>query len=70
MIVKTLAVVPGRSYAGLGNLLASRCEHLAAGLGYTRAIHALMHEASPSRNISRRYAKTIRRYTLFARTLP
>jgi GNAT superfamily N-acetyltransferase len=70
IIVKTLAAVPGRSYAGLGSLLASRCEHRAAGLGYTRAIHALMHEASTSRNISHRYAKTIRRYTLFARTLP
>ena len=70
IIMKTLAVVPGRAYAGLGNLLASRCEHLAAGLGYTRAIHALMHAASPSRNISHRYAKTIRQYALFARTLP
>jgi GNAT superfamily N-acetyltransferase len=69
IIVKTLAVVPGRSYAGLGTLLVSRCEHIAAGLGYARAIHALMHEASPSRNISHRYAKTFRRYTLFARTL-
>jgi len=70
IIVKTVAVVPGRSYAGLGQLLASRCEHAAAALGYARAIHALMHDAGPSRNISERYAQTIRRYTLFARALP
>jgi len=70
IIVKTVAVVPGRSYAGLGQILASRCEHAAAGLGYVRAVHALMHDAGPSRNISERYARTIRRYTLFARALP
>jgi len=70
IIVKTVAVVPGRSYAGLGQLLASRCEHAAAGLGFGRAIHALMLDAGPSRNISERYAQTIRRYTLFARALP
>jgi hypothetical protein len=70
IIVKTVAVVPGRSYAGLGQILASRCEHAAAGLGYVRAVHALMHDTGPSRNISERYARTIRRYTLFARALP
>jgi GNAT superfamily N-acetyltransferase len=70
IIIKTVAVVPERSYAGLGQLLASRCEHAAAALGYTRAIHALMHDAGASRNISERYAQTIRRYTLFARVLP
>jgi hypothetical protein len=70
IVVKTVAVVPGRSYAGLGQLLASRCEHSAAGLGYVRAIHALMHDGGPSRNVSGRYARTIRRYTLFARALP
>jgi hypothetical protein len=70
IVVKTVAVVPGRSYAGLGQLLASRCEHAAAGLGYARAIHALMHDAGSSRNISERYARTIRRYTLFSRALP
>jgi hypothetical protein len=70
IVVKTVAVIPGRSYAGLGQLLASRCEHAAAALGHARAIHALMHAAGPSRNISERYAQTIRRYTLFARALP
>jgi hypothetical protein len=41
----------------------------AAALGYTRAVHALMHEQNVSRNISRRYAETIRRYALFAKRL-
>jgi hypothetical protein len=38
-------------------------------LGYRRAIHALMHAANPSRRISGHTARTIRRYTLFARPL-
>jgi GNAT superfamily N-acetyltransferase len=69
IVIKTVAVIPGRAYAGLGALLASRCEHIAAGRGYVRSIHALMHESGLSRNISHRYATTIRRYTLFARPL-
>jgi hypothetical protein len=69
IIVKTLAVLPGRAYAGLGAVLLADVHAAAGRLGFQRAIHALMHEANPSRNLSAHYAGTIRRYTLFARTL-
>jgi GNAT superfamily N-acetyltransferase len=69
VIVKTLAVHPDHGGAGLGGLLTARCHEAARRLGYTRAIHALMHETNKSRRISGHTARTIRRYTLFARPL-
>ena len=69
-IIKTVAVLPGRRSAGLGSVLVAEAQHRAAALGYRRAIHALMHEANNSRNISGKYARTMRRYTLFGRALP
>lgn len=69
VIVKTLAVLPGRAYAGLGALLLGAVHGAARNLGFTRAIHALMHENNRSRNLSAHYARTIRRYALFAKRL-
>lgn len=69
IVVKTLAVRPGRTYAGLGALLLGEVHAAAQALGYTRAIHALMHETNTSRNLSAHYAQTIRRYTLFTKRL-
>jgi GNAT superfamily N-acetyltransferase len=70
VILKTVAVHPDVSSAGLGSLLIDRCIDIASKLGYTRAIHALMHESNDSRKISKRYeAETIRQYALFAREL-
>jgi predicted N-acetyltransferase YhbS len=69
IIIKTVAVRPGLGQAGLGSLLVAEVQQRAAALGYTRAVHALMHEQNVSRNISRRYAETIRRYALFAKWL-
>jgi L-amino acid N-acyltransferase YncA len=69
VIVKTLAVVPGRTNAGLGALLLDTVHQAAQRLGFKRAIHALMHETNKSRNLSAHYAQMIRRYTLFARRL-
>lgn len=68
-IVKTLAVLPGRTYAGLGALLLGEVHTAAQALGFTRVIHALMHQSNTSRNLSAHYAQTIRRYTLFSRPL-
>jgi len=65
VIVKTVAVLPGRAYAGLGSYLVDQGQAIAHRLGYTRAIHALMHDSNTSRNISDRFAQTIRRYTLY-----
>lgn len=69
IIIKTVAVKPGLTHAGLGSLLVADVQQRAAALGYRRAVHALMHEQNVSRNISRRYAETIRRYALFAKRL-
>jgi len=68
-IVKTLAVLPGRAYAGLGALLLGEVHTAAQALGFTRVIHALMHQSNTSRNLSAHYAQTIRRYTLFSQPL-
>jgi GNAT superfamily N-acetyltransferase len=69
LIIKTVAVVPGREHAGLGRVLAWHCEERAAAAGFSRSIHALMAEPGTSLNISRGYARTMRGYTLFARQL-
>ncbi len=70
VIMKTLAVLPGRDYAGLGSALAARTQRIACELGYRRIIHALMHEGNNSRNLSVRYnARPFRRYTLYSRQL-
>jgi GNAT superfamily N-acetyltransferase len=69
VVYKTLAVRPGRSYAGLGSLLSERTNQIALELGYKNVIHALMHDSNHSRKISDRFARTIRRYTLYAKRL-
>jgi GNAT superfamily N-acetyltransferase len=69
VILKTVAVDPAHAGGGLGTLLVAHCQDEAARLGYRRAIHALMYEANNSRRISSHTARTIRRYTLFARPL-
>jgi GNAT superfamily N-acetyltransferase len=69
VILKTMAVHPEHSGAGLGGLLLARVQQAARECGYTRAIHALMHESNKSRKISKHTAQVMRRYTLFARPL-
>jgi GNAT superfamily N-acetyltransferase len=68
-IAKTMAVHPDHRGAGLGSLLLDSFARRAAGLGYRRVIHALMHEDNKSRRISAHSATTIRRYTLYAKPL-
>jgi len=67
-VLKTFAVLPG--YSGLGGVLAARTNAAARELGFTRVIHALMHEDNMrSRALSDRSAREIRRYALFERRL-
>ncbi len=66
IIVKTAVILPGRSYAGLGNLLAETVHHAAVAAGMTRAIHALAHTDNPVTNLTARFASVIRGYTLYA----
>jgi GNAT superfamily N-acetyltransferase len=69
VIAKTMAVHPDYRGAGLGGWLMGRVHEAAHLLGYTRVIHALMHESNHSRNLSAHGAQFFRRYTLYARPL-
>ncbi len=70
LVVKTLAVLPEVASRGLATLLSARLQEQATRLGFTRAIHALMHERNVSRRVSERFDGHIfRRYTLYARPL-
>jgi len=69
IIVKTVAVRQNRKSKGLGSVLVSEVQKRAHKLGFKKAIHALMHDSNTSNNISRHYAQTIRRYTLFKNEL-
>ncbi len=69
LIVKTLAVKPGRAWAGLGALLLEEIHREAERAGFTGIIHALMHSAIKSANLSSRTTKVFREYTLFGREL-
>jgi hypothetical protein len=70
VVFKTLAVLPDRrAYSGLGSLMADRTHQTARALGYTRVIHALIHESNHSRAMSERTGRTVRRYALFSRPL-
>jgi GNAT superfamily N-acetyltransferase len=69
LVIRAVAVVPERAYAGLGAWLVARVQSAALGLGYRRAIHALMPESSLAANLSARSARPFRRYALFSRAL-
>jgi GNAT superfamily N-acetyltransferase len=70
VIVKTLAVLPDYAGRGLATLLSARLQERAVALGYTRAIHALMHERNVSRRVSERFdGHSFRHYALYARPL-
>lgn len=71
IIIKTVAILPERRlYSGLGSVLVARTHARALQLGFSRAIHALIHESNhSSRAVSERTARVMRRYALFARRL-
>ena len=68
LILKTVAVLPGRQQAGLGRVLLDECMATARERGYRQAIQALMHVRNSSSNIVKQ-SSVIRRYGLFARSL-
>ncbi len=69
LILKTMAVAPGRAFAGLGRVLFHEINREARTCGFRAVIHALMHDANASAAYSRRFAEVIRRYALFAKAL-
>lgn len=68
LIIKTLATLPGRKWAGLGTVLVDRIREAAANSGIKRVIHALMYDHNNSANIGKN-SRIIRRYTLYSRRL-
>jgi GNAT superfamily N-acetyltransferase len=62
-----MAVHPDHAGIGLGSVLMDRCQQAVRAAGFTRAIHALFHDANRSGKISGHTARVIRRYTLYAR---
>jgi hypothetical protein len=69
IIVKTVAVMSGRLFAGLGVVLVAKSHEIGIKLGYKRVIHALMLRSNNSLNISGHYAVPFRRYTLYSKEL-
>jgi GNAT superfamily N-acetyltransferase len=69
VIGKTLAILPGRRYAGLGVVLADLLHERSHAMGFIRLIHALQHESNKVRNMSNHFGSVMRRYTLYSRTL-
>lgn len=67
VIAKSMAVLPGRTGAGLGSVLMDQLQQAARRLGFSRVIHALMHENNQSLRISSRFGRPFRQYTLYAR---
>lgn len=66
VIGKTLAILPGRCFGGLGVVLVNELHQRAADLGYSRLIHALQHEENQVQNLSSFYAEKMRRYVLYS----
>lgn len=69
IVVKTLGVLPGRQFAGLGHLLLASVEQRAVEFGFVRSIHALVRDVPHLRRMSSRVARPIRRYALFAKVI-
>ena len=69
VIGKTLAILPGRRYAGLGVVLTDLLHERSHAMGFTRLIHALQHESNKVRNMSEHFGSVMRRYTLYSRAL-
>ena len=69
VIAKTLAILPGRQFGGLGLLLTAMLHERALELGYSRAIHALEYEGKQVGNMSEYFGNVMRRYALYSRRL-
>ena len=70
IVLKTIAVLPQWRGMGIGRLLFARAHAIARRHGFSRAIHALMQGPTDvSLRMSGGSAQTIRRYSLFARSL-
>ncbi|MCH8540446.1 MAG: hypothetical protein LAT58_06710 [Opitutales bacterium] len=69
VVIKTLAIVPDRAFAGLGQWLTRLAHRAAHQEGYQTVIHALMHSGSRIKHFGRSEMDVFRRYTLYQRML-
>lgn len=69
LVLKTLAVQPGRPLAGLGRHLSNLFHAQAFAAGYGEVIHALMWDGNESAALSAVRGAVIRRYALLGRPL-
>ncbi|MCT0225301.1 GNAT family N-acetyltransferase [Synechococcus sp. CS-1328] len=69
LVIRTLAVLPGRPWAGLGRLLLEQAHAAALQRGFRRVVHALMLEGGAGQALSRHYARPLRSYVLLGRRL-
>jgi GNAT superfamily N-acetyltransferase len=65
LIVKTLATLPERDFAGLGLWLTQLAHQAAKEIGFSSVIHALMHPGSRIKNFGKDEMEIFRRYTLY-----
>lgn len=70
LVGKTLAILPGRAFAGLGVVLVEMLHRRARKAGYSQVIHALQNESNSVRNLSSAFGPVIRKYSLFSRAIP
>jgi hypothetical protein len=68
-IIKTLAIIPGRTFQGLGTYLGTCVHKEMLKKGYTSVIHALIHESNISGNILSKDCSVYRRYILTGKQL-
>lgn len=69
LVVKTLAVQPGRAWAGLGRHLSNLLHARAFAAGAPEVIHALMWDGNESAALSATRGDVIRRYAVYGRDL-
>lgn len=69
LVGKTLAILPGRMFAGLGVVLVEMLHKRAKAAGFAQVVHALQNETNQVRNLSDAFGEVIRKYTLFSRSL-
>lgn len=70
LIGKTIAVLPGREFAGLGAVMSERMYAIAHAAGFRALIHALQYDGNSSaKNLSGEGLSLVRRYALFSKKL-
>lgn len=70
LIVKTLAVLPNREFAGLGTLLVEQVHIAAMNHGIHHSIHALQRDDNTSRRITNRFhGRIFRKYQILSKII-